>query len=64
MLDKQAQTIVLENIKSQIANRWPQIVAELKSYGDQDLATFLDESGLELSDVLREGEPLVDAAPS
>ena len=56
VLDKQAQTIVLENVKSQIANRWPQIVAELKSYGDQDLATFLDESGLELSDVVREGD--------
>ena len=55
VLDKQAQTIVLDNVKSQIANRWPQIVAELKSYGDQDLATFLDESGLELSDIVREG---------
>ena len=31
VLDKQAQTIVLDNVKSQIANRWPQIVAELKS---------------------------------
>ena len=56
VLDKQAQAIVLDNVKSQIANRWPQIVAELKSYGDQDLATFLDESGLELSDVVREGD--------
>ncbi len=56
VLDKQAQAIVLDNVKSQIANRWPQIVAELKSYGDQDLATFLHESGLELSDVIREGD--------
>ena len=30
-----AQAIVLDNIRSQIANRWPQIVAELRSYGDQ-----------------------------
>ena len=55
MLDEQAQTLVLENIRSQIANRWQQIVAELRSYGDQDLRTFLDESGLELTDILRRG---------
>ncbi len=55
VMDKQAQALVLDNIKSQIANRWAQIVAELRSYGDQDLETFLDESGLELSDILRRG---------
>ena len=55
VMDKQSQTIVLDNIKSQIANRWQQIVAELRSYGDQDLGTFLDESGIELSDILRRG---------
>ena len=36
----QAQSVVLENIRSQVANRWQQIVAELRSYGDQDLSTF------------------------
>jgi superfamily II DNA or RNA helicase len=56
VLDEQAKSMVLDNVKSQIANRWPQIVAELRSYGDQDLATFLTESGLELSDVVREGD--------
>ena len=55
VLDKQAQSLVLENLKSQVASRWAQIVAELRSYGDHDLATFLDESGLELSDILRRG---------
>lgn len=55
VMDRQAQSLVLENIKSQVANRWQQIVAELRSYGDQDLATFLDESGIELSDILRRG---------
>ena len=54
VMDRQAQTMVLENIRSQIANRWQQIVAELRSYGDSDLGHFLDESGIELSDVLRE----------
>ena len=55
VLDQQAQTLVLDNIRSQIANRWNQMVAELRAYGDQDLPTFLDESGLELSDILRRG---------
>jgi hypothetical protein len=55
VMDKQAQSLVLENIRSQIANRWKQMVAELRSYGDQDLGTFLHESGLELSDILRRG---------
>jgi superfamily II DNA or RNA helicase len=55
VLDKQSQAIVLENMKVQIANRWPQIVAELRSYGDQDLRTFLNESGIDLADVLRQG---------
>ena len=55
IMDRQSQQIVLENIRSQVGNRWPQVVAELRSYGDQDLRTFLNESGLELSDVLRNG---------
>lgn len=53
IMDRQSQQLVLENIRSQVGNRWPQMVAELRAYGDQDLATFLRESGLELSDVLR-----------
>lgn len=55
VMDKQSQAIVLENIKSQISNRWQQMVAELRSHGDDDLGGFLDESGLELSDILRRG---------
>lgn len=53
VLDEQAQAVVLENIRSQVASRWPQIVAELRSHGDHDLSTFLSESGVELSDVVR-----------
>ena len=53
VMDRQSQQLVLENIRSQVGNRWPQMVAELRAYGDQDLPTFLHESGLELSDVLR-----------
>jgi superfamily II DNA or RNA helicase len=53
VMDKQSHEIVLDNIQSQLARKWPQIVAELRSYGDQDLGTFLEESGIELSDILR-----------
>jgi superfamily II DNA or RNA helicase/HKD family nuclease len=54
-LDTQSQQVVLENLKSQIANRWSQIVAELRSTKDDSLTAFLDRSGLELSDILRRG---------
>lgn len=55
VMDKQAQGLVLANIKSQIANRWREIVAELRAQGDQDLGSFIAESGIELSDILRRG---------
>ncbi|MGD8202184.1 DUF3427 domain-containing protein [Ornithinimicrobium sp. W1679] len=55
VLDRQSQAIVLENVRSQISNRWQQMVAELRSYGDHELGSFLDESSLELSDILRRG---------
>ena len=55
VMDQHAQKLVLDNIRSQVANRWPQIVSELRSYGDMELPTFLRESGIELSDVLRQG---------
>jgi len=55
VMDRQSQEIVLENIRSQVGNRWPQVVAEARSSGDLDLRAFLAESGLELSDVLRNG---------
>lgn len=57
VLDRQAQTLVLDNIRSQIANRWQQIVAELRAHPDEDtpLQAFLADSGIELSDILRRG---------
>jgi len=55
VMDKQSQAIVLENVRSQIAQRWPQMVAELRHSGDVDLSTFLRESGIGISDVLRGG---------
>ena len=53
VLDKQTQETVLANIREQVTSRWSQIVAELRSYGDHDLPSFLDESGIELADILR-----------
>ena len=54
-LDRQTQQVVLENLKSQLGNRWTQIVAQLRHRQDQTLDSFLAGSGLELSDVLRRG---------
>lgn len=56
LLDEQTQASVLENIRAQIATRWNRIVAELRSYGDHTLGSFLHESGVELADVLRNGK--------
>ena len=53
VLDKQAQEIVLANVKRQLSTSWKQIVAELRSYGNLSLPDFLHESGLELGDVLK-----------
>lgn len=53
ILDDQTQAVVLENIRTQVASRWSQIVAELRRHPTTKLADFLHESGVELSDVLR-----------
>lgn len=56
VLDEQSREAILENIRAQVSRRWPQMVAELRSYGDHSLESFLQESGVELSDVLRRGQ--------
>lgn len=53
VLDRQSQRLVLENIKSQVTSRWPNITSELRAHPTSELQTFLDESGVELSDVVR-----------
>jgi superfamily II DNA or RNA helicase/HKD family nuclease len=53
ILDGQTQALVLENIRAQVASRWSQVVAELRRHPTTELADFLRESGVELSDVLR-----------
>ncbi|WP_270888945.1 DUF3427 domain-containing protein [Pedococcus sp. 5OH_020] len=53
VLDRQSQKLVLENIKSQITKRWPNITSELRAHPTDDLGTFLGDSGVELADVIR-----------
>jgi superfamily II DNA or RNA helicase/HKD family nuclease len=56
VMDRQAQTLILENLRAQVANSWKAMAAELRSYGDLDLPTFVQESGVELPDILRRGQ--------
>jgi hypothetical protein len=53
VLDRQSQELVLDNVRSQLITRWPNITSELRAHPTQDLAQFLAESGIELSDVVR-----------
>lgn len=55
VLDDVTQDQVLGNLKSQIATRWKEFLAELRSVGDVDLNTFLWEGDIELADLLRKG---------
>ncbi len=55
VMDRQSQQLVLDNIRTQVGNRWSSMVTELRRSGDVDLSTYLYESRLELSDVLRRG---------
>lgn len=53
VLDDVAQRTVLANLRTQVTGRWPEIVAELRAQGDLDLRTFIRDSGVDISDVLR-----------
>ncbi len=50
-LDPVARDIVLRSIKQAIPSEWRAKCDELRSLGDVTLATYLDETGLELEDV-------------
>lgn len=56
VMDRQAQTLILENLRTQVANSWKSMTAELRSHGNLDLQTFVHESGIELPDILRRGQ--------
>ncbi len=53
VLDRQSQQLVLDNIKSQVTKRWPNITSELRAHPTDDLGTFLQDSSVELADVVR-----------
>ena len=54
-LDRKASEIVLRSLRDAIPSQWPAKVDELRSlrrhHPDIDLATYLDETGLDLEDV-------------
>ncbi|MDN5545750.1 MAG: DUF3427 domain-containing protein, partial [Rhodococcus sp. (in: high G+C Gram-positive bacteria)] len=53
VLDKQTQDVVLDNLKSQLVTRWKALATELTRHPTDRLATYLDEAGVDLADVLR-----------
>lgn len=53
VLDPVAREVVLENIRQQVSPRWAALVSEVRAHPNADLASFLDESGRELDDILR-----------
>lgn len=52
VLDRTSQDLVLENIRSQVTSRWVTIVGELRLHPTEELTTFLEQSGVELAQVL------------
>ena len=53
VLDPVAREVVLENIRQQVSPRWAALVSEVRAHPNTDLASFLDESGRALEDILR-----------
>lgn len=53
ILDRVAQSLVLENIRQQVVPRWAALVSELRAHPDDRLASYLDASGRALEDILR-----------
>ncbi|HJQ94264.1 MAG TPA: DUF3427 domain-containing protein, partial [Acidimicrobiia bacterium] len=55
-LDRVARQVVLDHIKSSLPVRWPDRVAELRQMGDVGLGEYLEETGLDLTDVYSGGK--------
>jgi DNA or RNA helicases of superfamily II len=54
-LDAVAQEVVLRSIREALPTRWPDRCEELRILGDVNLATYLEETELELADVYAGG---------
>ena len=52
-LDRVAQEIVLKSIRQSLPVVWNRRVQELQSMGDVPLATYLEETGLDIQDIYR-----------
>lgn len=59
-LDPVAKEIVLDNIRTSLPSRWPELVRELRELGDVPLADYLHETGLDLDDVYRGGHSFTE----
>jgi superfamily II DNA or RNA helicase/HKD family nuclease len=54
-LDRQAQEVVLGNVRRALDLGWRGLVDDLRSLGDVDLATFLERAGVDLGELYRGG---------
>lgn len=52
-LDRIAQRIVLENVRAQIGFTKKQLIADVRSHAETDLATYLERSGRDLVDIYK-----------
>lgn len=53
VLDSVARDLVLQNIRQQVAPRWPALVSEVRAHSDGELASYLVAYGRGLDDVLK-----------
>ncbi|WP_022911177.1 DUF3427 domain-containing protein [Aestuariimicrobium kwangyangense] len=56
LLDRKATSLVLENLKRQVGGNRAAMVKALRTSTADTLSQFLEEQGLELSDVIRKGQ--------
>lgn len=50
-LDRVSKDIILDNVRRQIALSRPQLIADIRSHGEDRLARYLEASGRELADI-------------
>ncbi|MGQ0678932.1 MAG: DUF3427 domain-containing protein [Actinomycetota bacterium] len=52
-LDRVAESLVLDNVRSALRLGWKGLLAELRELGDVTLSEFLQQTGLEINDIYR-----------
>lgn len=53
VLDSVTRNAVLANIRQQVSPRWAALVSELREFDGDNIASFLEESGRDLPDIVR-----------